>query len=65
LKGSIVVTLDVLLISIQESPYGFGDPHMETMLTVSIQGFNTNGSPLPYGDPDMGKGINISPYGNG
>jgi hypothetical protein len=65
LKGSIVVTLDVLLISIGESPYGFGDPHMEKMLTVSIQGFNANGSPLPYRDPNMEMGIDISPYGNG
>jgi hypothetical protein len=38
---------------------------MEKLITVSIQGFDTNGSPLPYRDPDMGTGIDISPYGNG
>jgi hypothetical protein len=52
-------------LSPSESPYGFGDHHMEKLITVSIWGFNTNGSPLPYGDPDMGTGSDISPYGNG
>jgi hypothetical protein len=31
-------------------------------LSVTIRGFDTNGSPLPYGDPDMGTGIDISSY---
>ena len=52
-------------LSPSESPYGFGDHHMEKLITVSIWGFDTNGSPLPYGDPDMGTGIAISLYGNG
>ena len=25
---------------------------MEKLITVSIRGFDTNGSPLPYGDPN-------------
>jgi hypothetical protein len=65
LKGSIAVTLDVLFISKWESPYGFGEPHMETVLTVSIQGFETNASPFPYGYSHMETGIDTSPYGNG
>jgi hypothetical protein len=28
-------------------------------------GWSAYGSPLPYGDPDMGTGIDISPYRNG
>jgi hypothetical protein len=52
-------------LSPSESPYGFGDHHMEKLITVSIWGFDTNGSPLPYGDPNMGTGSDISPYGNG
>jgi hypothetical protein len=37
---------------------------MEKLITISIGGFDTNGSPLPYGDPYMGMGMDISPYGN-
>jgi len=30
---------------------------MEKLITISIRGFDTNGSPLPYGDPNMGTGM--------
>ena len=40
-----------------ESPYGFGDYHMEKLITISIRGFDTNGSlgiliweRVPYGN---------------
>ncbi len=44
-------------VSIWGSPYGNGDwsvPRFHMGITVTIWGFDTNGSPLPYGDPDMG-----------
>jgi len=28
---------------------------MEKLITVSIRGFDSNESPLPYGGPDMGE----------
>jgi hypothetical protein len=47
-------------VSIWESPYGNGDLRLFITiwgLSVTIRGFDTNGSPLPYGDPNMGTGI--------
>ena len=55
-----------LPISIWGSPYGNGDwrvPVSIRGLSVTKRGFDANGSPLPYGDPDMGTGIDKSPYG--
>jgi len=57
-----------LPISIWGSPNGNRDgciPVSIRGLSVTIRAFVTNLSPLPYGDPDMGTGIDISPYGNG
>jgi hypothetical protein len=47
-------------VSIWGSPYGNGDLRLSITiwgLSVTIRGFDTNGSPFPYGDPNMGTGI--------
>jgi hypothetical protein len=54
-------------VSIWGSRYGNEDrrvPISTWGLSITVRGFDTNESPLPYRDPNMGMGIAISPNGN-